>query len=138
VRYAQLPGADHFSARLEIADIVSGDGSEGFTLYGRDFSGLSGYQVSPAGDINGDGFSDLVMGALSANPGGRDDAGETYVVFGQNGPFPPAFQLSGLAMGDGKDEDFDGNGSANFVNYSILTNFFLLPPGPSGLQPLER
>jgi hypothetical protein len=36
-----------------------------------------------AGDINNDGAVDLILGAQSADPGGRTEAGETYVVFGE-------------------------------------------------------
>ena len=39
--------------------------------------------VIAGGDVNGDGFEDLILGALGANPGGRWDAGEVYVYFGQ-------------------------------------------------------
>ncbi|MCC7260385.1 MAG: FG-GAP repeat protein, partial [Alphaproteobacteria bacterium] len=34
------------------------------------------------GDINGDGFDDIVVGAPLADPGGRVDAGAAYIVFG--------------------------------------------------------
>ncbi len=43
-----------------------------------DFSGRS---VSGAGDVNGDGFDDLIIGAWSADPNGYG-SGESYVVFG--------------------------------------------------------
>ena len=32
--------------------------------------------------MNGDGFDDVIVGAWKADPGGRSDAGESYVVFG--------------------------------------------------------
>ncbi len=34
------------------------------------------------GDVNGDGYEDLTIGARQADPDGREDAGETYVAFG--------------------------------------------------------
>ncbi len=57
------------------------DGSNGFVLNGvaeRDFSGGS---VSSAGDVNGDGVNDLLIGASGADPNG-DNSGASYVVFG--------------------------------------------------------
>ena len=41
--------------------------------------------VSGAGDINGDGVDDLIIGAYVADPNGNSAAGESYVVFGGSG-----------------------------------------------------
>jgi len=38
--------------------------------------------VSASGDINGDGYDDVILGAHEASPEGRDDAGMVYVVWG--------------------------------------------------------
>jgi len=35
-----------------------------------------------SGDVNGDGYSDLIIGALSSDPNGQDMAGQAYVFFG--------------------------------------------------------
>ena len=43
--------------------------------------------MSGAGDVNGDGIGDVIIGARSADPGNRTSAGETYVVFGSDGGF---------------------------------------------------
>jgi hypothetical protein len=43
---------------------------------------ISGWSVSHAGDINCDGIDDLIIGATKADPDGKSDAGESYVVFG--------------------------------------------------------
>ena len=45
----------------------------------EDFSGRS---VASAGDVNGDGFADLIVGALWADPHGQA-SGSSYVVFGK-------------------------------------------------------
>ena len=58
------------------------DGTNGFILTGIDASDLSGTSVSSAGDVNGDGYDDLIIGAISADPNGDSGAGETYVVYG--------------------------------------------------------
>ena len=45
----------------------------------------SGNSVSSAGDVNGDGFADLIIGAPGAeSAGGASGEGESYVVFGGN------------------------------------------------------
>ena len=48
----------------------------------------SGCSVSGAGDVNGDGIDDLIIGADVADPNGRDCAGASYVVFGSDQGFP--------------------------------------------------
>ena len=58
------------------------DGVNGFTLNGIDADDRSGRSVSSAGDVNGDGYDDLIIGAANADPNGDDRAGETYIVYG--------------------------------------------------------
>ena len=62
--------------------LASLNGSNGFVLRGIDPGDFSGVSVSGAGDVNGDGYDDLLIGAYAADPGGRNYAGESYVVFG--------------------------------------------------------
>jgi hypothetical protein len=57
------------------------DGSNGFVIKGIDVDDYSGDSVSGAGDINGDGIDDLIIGAPGADPNGSF-SGESYVVFG--------------------------------------------------------
>ena len=65
-------------------DLATLDGTNGFRLIGIDADDLSGLSVSSAGDVNGDGFDDLIVGALRAeSAGGATDEGESYVVFGK-------------------------------------------------------
>ena len=51
--------------------------------------GQFGYSVSNAGDINGDGKDDLIVGALYGSTGN----GATYVVFGQCSSFASTFDV---------------------------------------------
>ena len=66
----------------ELVPLSSLDGTNGFILNGIDFGDQSGRTVSSAGDVNGDGYDDLIIGARRADPNGDSDAGETYVVYG--------------------------------------------------------
>ena len=67
---------------LNISDL---DGSNGFVINGDDAGDASGVSVSAAGDFNGDGVDDLIIGAPDADPNGTQDTGESYVVFGGAG-----------------------------------------------------
>ena len=58
------------------------DGTNGFTLTGIDAYDRSGHSVSSAGDVNGDGYDDLIIAARVADPNGNSAAGETYLVYG--------------------------------------------------------
>ncbi len=86
---------------LELSSLASGDGSQGFVINGRDAGDYSGVSVSSAGDVNGDGFDDLLISAPSADPSGRDFAGESYLIFGRASFGGPVLELSSLASGDG-------------------------------------
>ena len=73
--------AAQLSGTLDLSDL-------GGALPGATFNGIvdedwSGYSVSSAGDVNGDGFDDLLIGAYRANAGGTN-RGESYLVYGQS------------------------------------------------------
>ena len=58
------------------------DGATGFSLDGVAGDDQSGISVSAAGDVNGDGFDDIIVGARFADPPGEGNAGSSYVFFG--------------------------------------------------------
>jgi len=70
--------SDRFAASLDLGSL---DGSTGFVLRTVDLFSVSDVLVSGAGDINGDGFDDLIVGVPKAGQEGR---GESYVLFGTN------------------------------------------------------
>ena len=67
-------------------DLTSLDGSNGFRVDGIDRSD-DRTSVRPQGDINGDGFGDLIIGSYGGDPFSRYSAGESYVLFGQSSGF---------------------------------------------------
>jgi hypothetical protein len=69
---------------------------DGFRLVGRARGDRVGALVAAAGDVNGDGIADILVGDPSNDPGGRVDAGTLYVVFGRKGGFPAEVDLRGL------------------------------------------
>jgi hypothetical protein len=51
--------------------------------------------VSGAGDVNGDGLDDVLIGAFGADPNGSH-SGQSYVVFGSSTGFASALELERL------------------------------------------
>jgi hypothetical protein len=87
-----------FSASLDLATL---NGSNGFIINGIEANDLSCFSVSAAGDINGDGIDDLIVGALFADPNGNSIAGESYVVFGSSSGFSVSLDLATLNGSNG-------------------------------------
>jgi Ca2+-binding RTX toxin-like protein len=70
-----------FAPNLQLSSL---SGSNGFRLHGNSGSGQVGYSVAAAGDVNGDGYDDLLIGAAGEQPNGSG-SGSAYVVFGHAG-----------------------------------------------------
>ncbi|CAC9572015.1 hypothetical protein, partial [uncultured Gammaproteobacteria bacterium] len=58
-------------------------GTGGFVINGENAYDRSGFSVSTAGDVNGDGLDDLIVGSFEADPSGKSKAGKSYVIFGK-------------------------------------------------------
>ncbi len=111
--YVVFGKASGFSATLELSSL---DGSNGFRLDGVAEGDFSSESVSSAGDVNGDGFDDLIVGASGADPNGYS-SGSSYVVFGKASGFSATMDLSNLYDGNGFRLDgvaaYDGSGSVS-------------------------
>jgi hypothetical protein len=71
-------GGSALAGTIELSALA---GNAGFRINGITSVDQSGYSVSGAGDVNGDGFADVVIGAPRADPNGLD-SGQSYVVYG--------------------------------------------------------
>lgn len=84
-----VPGRFHVSdpAELESAE-------RGFRIHGNQPNEPDGHvgdhacHPSPAGDVNGDGLDDVIVGAHLADVGPYSSAGRSYVVFGKTSTDP--------------------------------------------------
>ncbi|MBA2506410.1 MAG: FG-GAP repeat protein [Thermoleophilaceae bacterium] len=104
-------------------------GAGGFAIAGGAAGDTAGFAVSGAGDVNGDGLGDVVVGAPGADPDGRTGAGMAYVVFGKASA--DAVDLAALGAGGialagaaphdetgfsvGRVGDLNGDGRADLV-----------------------
>ncbi|HEU0099687.1 MAG TPA: M10 family metallopeptidase C-terminal domain-containing protein [Allosphingosinicella sp.] len=78
---------------LDLANLAA---SDGIFIKGRPGSNLTGEAISRAGDVNGDGYDDILI----ASPRYDNERGETYLIFGKAGGFAN-IDLGSLAPADG-------------------------------------
>jgi Ca2+-binding RTX toxin-like protein len=89
-------------------DVTVLDPSDGFLISGGSAVDLYSLQVSGAGDVNGDGYDDLIVRAIYGSDGGTE-AGEAYVIYGK----PPSLDLrddtgANPLTGDANDDTLRG------------------------------
>jgi Ca2+-binding RTX toxin-like protein len=123
--YVVFGKASGFDANLNLAAL---NGSNGFRLEGAGAFHRSGRSVSSAGDVNGDGYADLLIGAYNADP---NFSGASYVVFGKASGFDAnlnladlngsnGFRLAGVASGDFSGRSVSSAGDVNGDGYADL------------------
>ncbi|MGE5692667.1 MAG: integrin alpha [Candidatus Zixiibacteriota bacterium] len=97
-------------------------GADGSLLYQKEGSetfGQFGSSVSTAGDANGDGIVDFMLGARLSDPGGLTDAGSAFLYSGADGSL--LFQANGTVSGARLGQsvaavgDINGDGRTEFI-----------------------
>ena len=93
-----------------ISKLSTLSGRDGVRLDGVTAGDFAGTAIASAGDVNGDGLADIIVGANGAAPGSSQLAGSAYILFGKTAAFSATLKLSTL---DGKTGFRLDGGSAN-------------------------
>ncbi|MFC1467692.1 IPT/TIG domain-containing protein [Verrucomicrobiota bacterium] len=93
VSYVVFGKSEEFDPSFSLGSL---DGANGFRIEGLSEDDESGCSVSSAGDVNGDGFADIIIGARNAEAGGKVQAGSCYVIFGKSANFSSTILLGAL------------------------------------------
>jgi Ca2+-binding RTX toxin-like protein len=97
-------------------DLTGLSATQGFIIQGDATGDEAGFSVSAAGDVNGDGIDDLIVGARNGDDGGTD-AGEAYVIYGVAGTTRGTLDLTGLTAAQGF--IIQGDAAGDQAGYSV-------------------
>src|SRR6185503_1518067 len=90
------------------------------TMVGEAVDDQLGYSIAGVGDLNGDGFADLAIGA-PLNDEGADQAGRAYVIFGTTQmDMSPGIVLTGTASGDRFGSSVAAHAASRCCNFGYL------------------
>jgi len=102
------------------------------SFWGEDAGDHSGGSVASAGDVNGDGYDDFLIGASNDEDGGTD-AGQTYLWLGTSpatleghASYLRGFLVRGFEPGNLTNELWNGTATTNNTGVFTITN---LTPG---------
>ena len=117
-------------------------GARGFRIDGAAAGDALGLAVAGAGDVNGDGRADVLVGAFLAGNNGRLNSGSAYVVFGSASTDTVdlanlgtrGFRIDGAATSDVAGRAVAGAGDVNGDGRADL----LVGPPPASTPPAAR
>ncbi|MBA3547431.1 MAG: FG-GAP repeat protein [Nannocystis sp.] len=99
---------------VKLVDVVAGSG--GFAMNGQQSRDYAGFSLDGVGDVNGDGLSDVIVGAYGANPAGNA-SGRSYVVYGKQST--DLVNLTAVANGGDGGFALDGELEEDYSGFSV-------------------
>jgi len=94
------------------------DPEKGFTIKGNAANDYFGFSASTAGDVNNDGYDDIIVGAYKKS----GEKGAVYVIYGNDKSSLSDIDLSVVDLhSQGKGFTITGNAGGDYFGYSVST-----------------
>lgn len=124
-----------FGKRSNASVDLAALGGQGFRIDGAAPQDFASEAMASAGDLNGDGLSDVLLGATFADNNARPGSGSAYVVYGRSSGASVdlaslgdrGFRIDGAAGGDGAGaavaaRDMNGDGRADVLVGAVFAD----------------